>query len=439
MIQNHSELGLAVLGDLGSKVALLEDADVLRIASLLEGGSDDPKALKGRTILRPRLRTLRPARRLNARRVFCTPFEMLLSDEQSPSDPVRAIPRVAVWSVWSQIVERLPARLLRDVEQEAVRARSPLDDQLQPSVAAVWEAAASAIDADFAKMAARAGDSRSLRQIGGAVRAHKAISAVRAMLKGGGLGTPAEPLAKQLTGLIQNALEQGEDAGFATASVVAAHFRSPAAIIGSLLGNGIGADTGAGQAVVKRLCEALGEDMAREITAIQSIDDAADPRDVVAGMTKLTENLQAMQSFAKRTKDTLLRLKLEQAILTARGAAVAEVLPRLSGAVGRNLDLAVGEMMNGGSIDISQQVESNLVALRSARASAEFLGAGEELRAAVDALLASVSDKAASAVQDEGEEDRSNRLMALARFAELLDGADAAQACLTQWMMNEAA
>jgi hypothetical protein len=365
------------------------------------------------------------------------PFEKLLSDDQAPTDPVRRIPRAAIWPAWPLIAARLPAGILDDVERVAARARSTHDKEMQDSAAALWDAAAKAIGAGFDAIAQQVGETQWLRDIAGAMRAHRQIAALRETLRGSGLGKPSEALAKEIAGQIGAALELGEDPAFAAAMVAAAHFRSPASIIGALVGEGLAA--GEGTAVMRRLCEALGGDTDREIAAIQAPDRNVSPGAVVAGLDNLVDSLQAMQGFAKQAKDPVLKLKVQQAMLAARTATVDDMLPRMRNSVGSNLDRAVDELVGGDSVESSREVESNITALRRARPSAEFLGAGKELESTVSDLLTTVREKAAAASANESEDERMTRIMALARFFELLEGADAAAVFLDQWLQRKAA
>lgn len=428
----------SVFSDLGSKLHQLSDAEVLQIVALLQRGGGDPKALKGLAILRPRLRELRPRRRLDARRVFCVPFEMLLSDDQAPTDPVRRIPRAAILSAWAMVSARLDPAVLDAAEAAATAARSMHDAPLQRPSAELWAAAATVLDEQFDAMAAKMGEARWLSDIRAALKAHRWIAALRLQLRNPGLPTPPEQQAKEVADIIRNAIDVGEDAGFVAALVAAAHFRAPGTLIGGLLDNKIGAVVGTGQAVVKRLCDLLGGDLQREIAGLQG-EDARDPVALVAGLDNLAGSLKALQSFAEKSRDRQLKMKVEQALLAARSTAVDDVLPRMQRSAGGSLDRAVTDAMSGDSFDAAQTVEDNMAALRQARPSAEALGVAPAVDKAVADLLSAVQSKAAESPAGESSTDREARMMALARYVEVLQGPDAAQATLQGWLAMKAA
>lgn len=439
MSQSAAALAPVVFNDLGSKLNQLTDAEVLQIAALLERGGNDPKALKGLAILRPRLQLLRPRRRLDARRVFCMPFEMLLSDEQQPTDPIRRISRAAILPTWAMVSARLSADVLDGAEASAAAARTVKDQDLQRAAALLWAEAADIIGAEFDALAAKVGEPQWLRDIGGALRAHRGIALVRDLLRCGGLPNPPERQAKELADLIHNAVEQGEDSGFVTALIAAAHFKSPGTLIGALLDNKVGTVAGPAQAVVKRLCDAIGGDLGREVAELQGCSDSADPAALVAGLDSLATSLKALQNFAEKARDRELRLKVEQALLAARAATVDEVLPTMHRSAGMNLDRAVSDALSGESFVAAQAVEDNMAALRQARPGAEALGVAPAVDKAVADLMATVRAKAAEPMEGESDDDRAARMMALARYVELLEGPDAAQASLDGWLAMKAA
>lgn len=439
MSRTVSDGALAVLSDLGSKVDRLSDAEVLQIAALLERGGSDPKAQKGLAILRPRLRKLRPRRTLDPRRVFCVPFELLLSDDQHPTDPIRRIPRAAILPTWEMVAMRLPPEVVDAVRGAAAEARNLQDADLQRAAAAMWARAATIIAGEFDRMAAQVGDPQWVGDIAGALSAHQAVAAVRGLLRVGGLvSLPQEP-AQELSAIVRKALEGGEDAAFITALTAAAHFRSPGNLVGVLLDNRVGDTPGPGQAAVKRLCDAIGADLGREVAGLKQSNDNEDPAAVVAGLDNLAKSLQALQSFAGKAKDRELKLKVEQALLAARSTTVDEVLPRMQRSVGDNLDQAVGDVMSGQSFAAAQAVEDNMLALRRSRAGADVLGVAPAVDSAVADLLATVHGKAAAKIEDESATDREARMLALARYVELLEGPDAAQTFLTQQLAAKAA
>jgi len=58
--------------------------------------------------LRPRLKKIRPLRRLTAARLFCLPFENLLSNDTPRVKVFGSIPRNCVTPLWSLVLEQLP-------------------------------------------------------------------------------------------------------------------------------------------------------------------------------------------------------------------------------------------------------------------------------------------------------------------------------------------
>jgi hypothetical protein len=58
--------------------------------------------------IRHRLKKIRPLRRLTASRLFCLPFESLLSNDTSRLRTIGSIPRDCVGPLWSLVKERLP-------------------------------------------------------------------------------------------------------------------------------------------------------------------------------------------------------------------------------------------------------------------------------------------------------------------------------------------
>ncbi len=428
-----SQLAPSVFRDLGSKLYRLTDAEVLEIAALLQKREHDPQARKGLAILRPRLRLLRLPRGLDARRLFCMPFEMLLSEDQMPTDPIRRIARAAVLPAWTQVSARLPAEVLADAEAAAAEAQSVLDPDLQQPAARLWAAAAAVVADDFDAIAASVGEPQWLRDIGAALVGHRWIAEVRRQLRCEGLPRPPEDQAREIAGMIRNAIDLGEDIGFVTALVAAAHFRSPGSLVGALLDNRVGVTPGPGQAVIRRLCEAVGVDLEREIAGLQA-SNGADPHAFIATLDSLATGLKGLQGFADKAGDPELKLEVDRVLHAARTAAVEEVLPRMHRTAGDNLDGAVQEALSGESFDTALMVEDSMAALRRARPAAEALGVAPAVDRAVSDLLAAVRARATAEVPGESPSDREARIMALARYVELLEGPDAAQACLDEWL-----
>lgn len=439
MSQNLTDGAFAVLNQLGNKIDRLADAEVLQIAALLERGGDDPKARKGLSILRPRLRKLRPRRRLDARRVFCVPFEMLLSDEQHPTDPIRRVSRAAILPIWDFVATRLAADILDKVKLAVADARTVTDDELLRAASTMWTAAAEVIENAFDALANQVGDPQSLRDVGGALRAHQSVMATRDLLRVGGLSRLPEEQASQLAGIVHNTLGQGEDAVFVTSLIASAYFQSPGNLVGLLLENKVGNTPGVGQAAVKRLCDAIGADLGREVAGLQTNGGTMHPTELVDGLDNLANSLRALEEFAVKAKDRELRLKVEQALLAARSTTVDEVLPQMRESVGSNLDQAVGDVLSGESYEAAQSVEDTMIALRRSRSGADVLGVAPAVDKAVADLLVTVRGKADIAVEGESAEGREGRMLALARYVELLEGADAAQAFLNQQLSARAA
>ncbi|MEZ5668812.1 MAG: hypothetical protein R3F55_15490 [Alphaproteobacteria bacterium] len=435
---NGNSATASVLGVLGKKLSDLADDEVLHIAALLERGGDDPQALKGRAILRQRLTVLRPRRRLNARRLFCVPFEMLLSDEQTPSDPVRRIARAGLLPAWQLVAKRLPVEVLNAAEAAAAEAKGIGDDRLQAPAEALWTAAADAIDAHFEQIASQVGDPQWLRDIGATLRACGPIAEIRALLQYPGRPQPSDEVGAQVAGILGGTQALGVEAVFATTLVAAAHFRAPGTVIGVLAANAFGVTPGPGQDALRRLCDVLGAGFERTLAALGR-EPVTDANAVVGSIAGLVDSLTLMRDFANKVKDPQMRLQVERALFEARSTTIDRVLPQMTGAVGCNLDRAVGEMVDGGSLEAAQSVEDNMVALARARPTAEVLGVGDEFAGSLATLLATVKAKAAEDVAGETADARGLRMMALARYVELLEGADAAQACLAAWLAAEAA
>lgn len=434
MSQAAAAFAPAVLMDLGNKIDQLSDTEILQIAGLLERVAGDVEGAKGLALLRPRLRSLRPRRKLNARRMFCLPFEMLLDDDPAPVDPIRRISRAAIVPVWAFVAGRLPAEVLAGAEQAAAAAASLRDGALLEASRLLWDEAGSVLADESDALAQQIANPQWVQGIGGACLGHDSILQLRELLRYSGQNKPGDELAKEIAGLVHNSLDDGADAGFVTALIAAAHFKSPGSLIAALVDNRVGVQPGAGQIVVKRLCDAVGGDLMREAGGFAGPEACANPGALVAGMDKLASSLKALKSFADKTKDRELKLKVEQALLTARSTAVEEVLPAMQNSVGSNLDLAVSKTANPETFKAAQAIEDNMKALRDARPSAEIFGFAPEVDKAVTDLLSTVRAKAMSKIEGESHADRTARMMGLARYVELLEGPDAAQASLNAWL-----
>lgn len=438
MSQSASAFAPAVLMDLGKKIDQLSDTEILQIAGLFERVSGDAEAAKGLAMLRPRLRKLRPRRTLDARRVFCLPFEMLLDDDPAPADPIRRISRTAIAPVWAFVAGRLPAEILARVEQAAAAATSLRNEALLEASGPLWAEAGTVLTDEADTLAQQGVNLQWVQDIGGACLAHESILQLRGLLRFGGQNKPGEESAKQIAALVHNSLDDGADAGFMAALIAAAHFKSPGSLIAALVDNKVGVEPGAGQVVVKRLCDVVGGDLMREAGGLAGPEAGANPGALVAGMDKLASSLKALKSFADKTKDRELKLKVEQALLAARSTAVDEVLPAMQNSVGANLDQAVSKAATAETFKAAQAIEDNMHALRDARPSAEIFGIAPEVEKAVTDLLSTVRAKAESKAEGESSVDRTARMMGLARYVELLEGPDAAQASLNAWLSKKA-
>lgn len=429
-----------VFDDLEHMLADLSDQKVMEIAGLFDSGGADPQALKGRSMLRDRLRVLRPQRKITPCRLFCVPFELLLSDDQSPDDPLRQVARAAILPTWHQVESRLPASVLKLVRSAGEKANSPLDDALRPAATALWSESSRIIEQSFDEIAHHVGDAEWLQHIGGAMQAHEAIVELRVLLEHGGQARPSALLSQKIGTIVERALDVGEQAAHATALTASLHFESPGNMIGVLLDNTLSTlPGGKGRSIVLRLRDTIVSDIECQTKSIEVHAGAARTVDVIASLDRVVDNMHAMQELLAKQPDPKLKLVVEQARSHARSLFVDQVLSNLQGTFDGNLNRVMTATGGRATVAAARGIEDVLTGVRQAKRSAKTLSAVSELEKTQARILHAIKVKAMVVRDAETAEERRKRVTLLARYVEQLEGSGAAQACMTAWLSGNAA
>ncbi|MEZ5668815.1 MAG: hypothetical protein R3F55_15505 [Alphaproteobacteria bacterium] len=426
----------AVLADLSRRAGRLSDTTVIEITGLLDRGGVDPAAVGGREILRARIRVLKPARFLTHCRLFCVPFEMLLSEASASADPLRPVDRSAILPMWEAVEPALPPAVLEATAATLADARSIRDEGLRAVAPDLWAAGAQVVDEAFDRIAARIDDPGWLVAIRAALAAHREILALRMVLAYGGRPAPDDALAGEIVRAVRAAAAQGPDEGYVAAVTAALHFAAPAVVLEALANGGFadGAARAGERVVLERFAAAVCADTERELALLARFDPATAAADAAEAVESVAAAVHGLRAVSPRLRDAGLRKRLAAIEPRFRATLADAVLPVTADRVLRRIDDAVGQMLDGSDMADAVAIEADMIALRRMRAGAEAVALGAEVDGRIAALLAQMERRAAQVVDGEGAGARRRRVLVLVRYVEQLAGPATAVRCMQRWL-----
>lgn len=133
------------LDNMASKVFEIPETEFEKLAMALElrrlRPSQQAASMAMLEQIRPRLRLIRPPRRLTPMRLFCMPFEDLLYNPNTPRKALGRIPRSALKPIWAETEKRLGEEGLATV-LGAIKSLDPSDAEAVDAVGRpFWQAA----------------------------------------------------------------------------------------------------------------------------------------------------------------------------------------------------------------------------------------------------------------------------------------------------------
>lgn len=139
--------------ELASGATSLPDDKFLRVVTLLEGVLSQPGVAAAFEALRPRLKKIRPARKLTAQRLMFLPAEDLLDNAESYRRRLFRISRGTLSACWKQIEARLGAQKILAIEGR-LEGTSTVSRALQRSGEQLWREGARALRSAIEEAAA---------------------------------------------------------------------------------------------------------------------------------------------------------------------------------------------------------------------------------------------------------------------------------------------
>lgn len=166
------------LATLGQDIYALPSTKVLRLSQLLETAASVPDtavvANHARRLFRPRLKQVRPPRRVTALRLFCLPFEDILDEGVPDGKLPGCIARSTILPIWKHFLGQGGEDALRDVQKSLDEAggldMAKLDEDLAVHIAGrLWKSGSEFLQREHQRSLDRKDLRRQLTQrLGGA-------------------------------------------------------------------------------------------------------------------------------------------------------------------------------------------------------------------------------------------------------------------------------
>ncbi len=431
----------AILTLLEGRVGQLEDRVIVEVSHLLEHGGDDQDALRGRSIIRPRLRRLRPRRSILPRRLFCLPFQGLLRDTPEHCTMAAHIARKHVAPAWEAIAEALGQQRLTAIQEKIAEQPGADTNKLREIGEPLWEAADQAIDKAIPTVsdpAVRA----AMSTMRAAVRMRQKIWRVMEDLPGPAMTELEDRQITIACNMLEAALRVGPNEAYVVGTVIAMRLSPPSRLMGVMTAGGLGMSDPRSRAVLERFAADFNADLCQGIASYAERAASATPDAMVSELKSLTDGLAAMKGFAKRLEDDKVRESVAEALDNARKVGGDTVLPRLTGGVVDSIGQVLGNVANDGDdLTHARAVEENIIALQQCHGWAGHLDMVDKVEAASAELLAGVTAQAEDLLGRASSGDLTVRrqLMSLARYVEFLGGSELANSTLSGWLSRVAA
>lgn len=129
----------------------LPDQKLLQIYQLLEQMGDRPEVSDAVALIRPRLTTLRPPRRLVLSRLFFMPAEDMFDDPVHYKRQLNRICRTTLSPCWQAVKDRIPATVQQDVTREILRVDYRDGDAIAALCEPLWQTGGEALEAVIAE------------------------------------------------------------------------------------------------------------------------------------------------------------------------------------------------------------------------------------------------------------------------------------------------
>lgn len=436
------------LDNMAGKVFEIPEAEFEKLATALDlrrlRPSQQSAAVAMLSQIRPRLRLIRPPRRLTPMRLFCIPFEDLLYNPNTPRKALGRIPRSALKPIWAETEALLGESGLAPV-REAIKTVDAADaEAVQDLGRPFWQAAYGVLSGlRSAGAKDRKERARLQERLGGPEVLASLDDIVIALSIAGPIATMRRHLPPPPISDINNAgLRHVVDALTKTAVIdrdglpilvfsLMARLASPAMLPG-LIERLI--DEGAGD-LIKAMGGQVGEAVAsqqedrvidvRAETEAQQDDPVAVARALGSELKTLQREAKAAGGGGRGVARQIERVKAEFARL-ARETVVAGAAPRTAAAIDA-LDAPPGTA--GSMNDRFRAVENQIVSLRLCKQYAGDIGLEGEIETAMKSIGTKLSERSTDLLQRLQANDvsvSSVDLFCTVRLVELVEGSEKA-------------
>ncbi|MDF1792157.1 MAG: hypothetical protein P1U88_09625 [Thalassobaculaceae bacterium] len=436
------------LDNMANKVFEIPEAEFEKLVAALElrrlRPSQHAVSVAMLSQIRPRLRLIRPPRRLTPMRIFCRPFEDLLYNPNTPRKALGRIPRSALKPIWSE-TEKLLGEAGLSPMLAAIKTLDPSDAAAVDAAAdPFWQAAYAALKGfRDASTKEKGGRAKLQEQLGGPEILASLDDIVTALAIAGPItemrrNLPPPPIAEidnqslshVVAGLTKTAVIDRDGLPIIVLSLMA-RLASPAmlpALIERLI------DEGAGD-LIKSMGGQVGEAVAsqQEDRIIDIRTEAEQNKDdPITVARSLGNELKTLEREAKaaggggrgvarqieRVKAELGRLARETVVAGAAPKAVAAI-----DALGAPTDNATT------SRDQFRAVEDQIVSLRLCKQYAGDVGLDDEISSAMKTIGSKLSEKSTDLLKrlESNDVDVSSvDLFCTVRLVELVEGSEKA-------------
>lgn len=436
------------LDNMASKVFEIPEAEFEKLAAALElrrlRPSQQAASVAMLSQIRPRLRLIRPPRRLTPMRLFCIPFEDLLYNPNTPRKALGRIPRSALKPIWEETEGLLGTDGLAPV-YEAIKTVDPADDEAVHAIGRpFWQAAHGVLKALHGNAAKEKGGRAKLQEKLGGPEVFASLEDIVTALA---IARPITTLRRNLppppiSDINNAALQHVVDGLTKTAAIdreglpilvfsLMARLSSPAmlpALIERLIDEGAGDLIKAMGGQVGEAVASQQEDRVIDVRAeaeAQKDDPVAVARALGAELKTLEREAKAAGGGGRGVARQIERVKAELGRL-ARETVVTGAAPKAVAAIDA-LDSPTDNATS--NRDRFRAVEDQIVSLRLCKQYAGDIGLAGEIETAMKTIGSKLSERSADLLKRLQSNDASVSsvdLFCTVRLVELVEGSEKA-------------
>jgi hypothetical protein len=444
--------------ELAASALSLSDDKLVRVAHLLESIRGQPGIPDALSLLRGRLVTIRPLRRLDAQRLMFLPAEDLLDNADSYRRHISRICRATLARCWPIIVRRIGADAVRGLDARLKAAER--EAEVIELGAGLWAQGAVAL-----RQALDEAERNAQARLDLFGRDEDVLRQVATLLELTELGTliqqtksrlpdrPITALGEAHLEAIREGLQQAAGRGLTAATLflvtLAARMQRPGELLDVLADSRVemapgDKETVAGDVAVLTVEHLLRQSTEMTATRLRSLH----ARDIAGAAERLLDGLASLEATLARPDQRRLAQRAQHARTAISGAVRSRVVEPADRELFGTLADACGEagVLAGLPVDLpgrdsSDRAEAFARAYRRCSRIAPMVGLRTAMQEKTEEICrlagriterywadnaASLRDPACLALADE-------RLVALIRLVEIVGGADQAEQLLTAW------